>query len=108
MPAPAVIVNVFGKVDGFLTGWGPTRNPEGPQLFYVLFLSTVSVCVARGYSVIPGQPMINRLGSNIITSSYIWPEQDLKRAGHFDFSTPGMEYSGCPDRCVTDREASDK
>ena len=30
MPAPAVIVNVFGKVDGFLTGWGPTRNPEGP------------------------------------------------------------------------------
>ena len=31
MPAPAVIVNVFGKVDGFLTGWGPTRNPEGPS-----------------------------------------------------------------------------
>jgi hypothetical protein len=30
MPAPAVIVNVFGKVEGFLTGWGPTRNPEGP------------------------------------------------------------------------------
>ena len=33
MPAPAVIVNVFGKVDGFLTGWGPTRNPEGPNIF---------------------------------------------------------------------------
>ena len=33
MPAPAVIVNVFGKVDGFLTGWGPTRNPEGPDFF---------------------------------------------------------------------------
>ena len=32
MPAPAVIVNVFGKVDGFLTGWGPTRNPEGPKM----------------------------------------------------------------------------
>jgi len=31
MPAPAVIVNVFGKFDGFLTGWGPTRNPEGPK-----------------------------------------------------------------------------
>ena len=33
MPAPAVIVNVFGKVDGFLTGWGPTRNPEAPKVF---------------------------------------------------------------------------
>jgi hypothetical protein len=40
MPAPAVIVNVFGKVDGFLTRWGPTRNPEGPKNYSLALAST--------------------------------------------------------------------
>jgi hypothetical protein len=52
--------------------------------------------------------MISRLGPNVINSSYIGPEQDLERAEHFDFSTLGMEYSSCADRCVTGREASDQ
>jgi hypothetical protein len=31
MAVPAVTVDIVEKVDAFLTGWRPTRTPEGPK-----------------------------------------------------------------------------
>ena len=37
MAVPAVTVDIVEKVDAFLTGWGPTRNPEGPNFLFFKF-----------------------------------------------------------------------
>jgi hypothetical protein len=47
MAVPAVTVDIVEKVDAFLTGWGPTRNPEGPkfpnqELLFTVFSTRLS------------------------------------------------------------------